>query len=89
MNQLARAGGLPDRVIAAIEEEIPCRHAAAGFRVSASSAVRWRSPDPERLVFIDGTGATTRMAGRCRSYGGGAAGRVITGRRPPPLAFCG
>ena len=34
---------LRDRVIAAIEDGMSCRQAAARFRVSAASAIRWRS----------------------------------------------
>lgn len=34
---------LRDRVIAAIEDGMSCRQAAARFEVSAASAIRWRS----------------------------------------------
>ena len=53
---------LRDRVVAAIEDGMSCRAAAARFGVSAASAVRWR-----QLVIQHGTPAAKPQSGDRRS----------------------
>jgi transposase len=60
---------LRDRVVAAIDEGMSCRQAAARFGVSASSAIRWRALVRERGDARPGPLGGDRRSGRIESHG--------------------
>jgi transposase len=59
---------LRDRVIAAIENGMSCRQAAARFGVSASSAIRWRSRVRTQGDARPGPLGGDRRSGRVESH---------------------
>lgn len=59
---------LRDRVIAAIDEGMSCRQAAARFEVSASSAIRWRALVRERGDVRPGPLGGDRRSGRVEGH---------------------
>ena len=59
---------LRDRVIAAIDEGMSCRQAAARFGVSASSAIRWRVLVRERGNARPGPLGGDRRSGRIEGH---------------------
>ncbi len=59
---------LRDRVIAAIDEGMSCRQAAARFGVSASSAIRWRALVRERGDVRPGPLGGDRRSGRIEGH---------------------
>lgn len=59
---------LRDRVIAAIDEGVSCRQAAARFGVSASSAIRWRALVRERGDVRPGPLGGDRRSGRIEGH---------------------
>ena len=67
---------LRDRVIAAIEDGMTCRQAAAWFRVSASSAIRWRSRVRTQGDVRPGPLDGDRRSGRVEGHAGLILGLV-------------
>ena len=67
---------LRDRVVAAIEEGMSCRQAAARFGVSASSAIRWRALVRERGDARPGPLGGDRRSGRIEAHAGLILGLV-------------
>ena len=61
---------LRDRVVAAIDEGMSCRQAAARFGVSASSAIRWRTRLREQGDVRPGPLGGDRRSGRIESQAG-------------------
>jgi transposase len=59
---------LRDRVVAAIDEGMSCRRAAARFGVSASSAIRWRSLKLKRGDVRPGPLGGDRRSGRIEGH---------------------
>jgi len=59
---------LRDRVVAAIDEGMSCRQAAARFGVSASSAIRWRARLREQGDVRPGPLGGDRRSGRIESH---------------------
>ena len=59
---------LRDRVIAAIEDGMSCRQAAARFGVSAASAIRWRSRVRRQGDVRPGPLGGDRRSGRVESH---------------------
>jgi transposase len=59
---------LRDRVVAAINEGMSCRQAAARFGVSASSAIRWRTRKREQGDVRPGPLGGDRRSGRIESH---------------------